>query len=108
MRDVKYDKIMETDKWAQEIPYIKFPMDWKIQITPPFAGATVRFRVMKGNAWASIYLDCYNNLGCEDEPYWEVYPIGGDVQRCALKDIERLLELISISIDEQYISEESI
>lgn len=96
----EYSKQMEHKKWRQEIPYIQFPTDWKVQVTPPFGGAVVRFRVRKNNAEVSIYLDCYNNLGCCDEPYWEVFPYDRDCFRCSMLDIESLLNAITESISE--------
>ena len=102
----KYSQIMEHSKWKKEIPYIQFPTDWKVQISPPFAGAVVRFRVKKDNAEVSIYLDCYDRLGCYGEPYWEVYPHQGDVYRCDMVDTESLLKAILESILEQNSSTE--
>ncbi len=97
----KYDQMMEHMKWAQEIPYISFPSDWEVQVTPPFLGALVRFRVKKGKAEVSIYLDCYGNLNYSSSPYWEVYPYGGEVFRCRMLEKEMLLEAIGKSISEQ-------
>jgi hypothetical protein len=98
---LKYEEIMEHMKWAQEIPYISFPSDWEVKITPPRVGAVVRFRVKKGDAEVSIYLDCYDNLGCVGYPYWEVYPYEEDVFRCDMLDTESLLRAIGESISGQ-------
>lgn len=100
---ISYDQEMETDKWRVKIPAISFPSDWQIQIIPPFGGAVVRFRVIKGDAEISIYLDCYDRLGCCGAPYWEIYPYHGDTYRCGIDDIKELLEAITVSIDEQNI-----
>ncbi len=85
--------------WQDEIkhiPPISFPTDWKIQIIPAFGDAVVRFRVLLPNGEEkSIYLDSRDSLGCYGEPYWEVYPVGGDVGRCDRADTVRLLELIA-------------
>lgn len=97
----EYEQQMEHRKWAKEIPYIQFPADWKVQITPPFAGAVVRFRVQKDDMEVSIYLDCYDRLGCYGSPYWEVYPHEGDVFRCDMSDTEILLNAITQSLSEQ-------
>jgi hypothetical protein len=91
---------LEHSKWQKEIPYIQFPADWQVQISPPFAGAVVRFRVKKDKAEVSIYLDCYDRLGCYGSPYWEVYPYKGDVGRCGIDEIDTLLSLISTSLEE--------
>ena len=98
---LKYDKIMENNKWAQEIPYISFPSEWEVKITPPSVGSVVRFRVQKGDAKVSVYLDCYDNLGSVGFPYWEVYPYEGCNFRCAMLDTESLLKAIGESISEQ-------
>ena len=98
---LKYDKIMENNKWSQEIPYISFPSDWEVKITPPSVGAVVRFRVQKGDAKVSVYLDCYDNLGYVGYPYWEVYPYEEDVFRCDMLDTESLLRAIGESISGQ-------
>jgi hypothetical protein len=97
----EYEEMMEHRKWMKEIPYIQFPADWKVQITPPFAGAVVRFRVQKNDAEVSIYLDCYDRLGCYGSPYWEVYPHEGDVFRCDMSDTESLLNAITHSLSER-------
>lgn len=97
MLPYKYDEVMESRKWMQEIPYIKFPEHWKVKITPPYAGAVIRFRVIvdEKNEDVSIYLDCYDRLGYFGEPYWEVYPYKNDVGRCAMSDIATLIEMIA-------------
>ena len=100
MLPFEYDVLMETYKWSREIPYIKFPSDWEIKISPPFGGATVRFRVRKGDAEISIYLDCYDRLGSMGVPYWEIYPNAeGEPSRFNLNDVDDLLKAIQESID---------
>ena len=103
----RYSQIMEHSKWQKEIPYIQFPTDWQVQISPPFAGAVVRFIVKKDKAEVSIYLDCYDNLGCYDAPYWEVYPHNAELYRCDMSDTENLLNAIKLSIIEQNSSSEN-
>lgn len=95
----KYSEQMEHSKWIKEIPYINFPSNWQVQVSPPFAGAVVRFRVKCGNAEISIYLDCYDKLGIFGEPYWEIYPHEHDVYRCAMADVDDLLKNIQHAID---------
>lgn len=95
------ERIMEYNKWCGEIPYIKFPTDWEVQIIPPFAGAVARFKIRKGDASVSIYLDCYDRLGCYGQPYWEVYPHHDDVFRCDMADTDSLLKAITESIEQQ-------
>lgn len=96
----KYEKQMEHQKWTEEIPYLNFPPDWQVKITPPFAGAVVRFRILSKGVMISIYLDCYDNLGnMGGKPYWEIYPYNGDVYRCLLNETEDLLKNIQYAID---------
>jgi hypothetical protein len=97
----KYDELQDHRKWMGEIPFFSFPPEWEVQITPPFGGAVVRFRVKLGVAHVSVYLDCYDHLGCYGEPYWEVYPHEGDVYRCDMGNIDELLSAIKHSIKEQ-------
>lgn len=97
----EYEQQMEHRKWAKEIPCIQFPADWKVQITPPFGGAVVRFRVQKDDMEVSIFLDCYDRLGCYGSPYWEVYPHEEDVFRCDMSDTESLLNAITHFLSEQ-------
>ncbi|MCK5604480.1 hypothetical protein KAR91_21500 [Candidatus Pacearchaeota archaeon] len=94
---------LEYRKWANEIPSINFPEKWLVKIIPPFARAIVRFRIAHKDTGGdvSIYLDCYDHLGYFGEPYWEVYPHDGDVARCAMKDIDELLKLITESLEER-------
>lgn len=91
-----HDKWLE---WSFKIPFIQFPSDWKIRITPPFGGAVARFRVwipgMPDAENVSIYLDCFDRLGCYGKPYWEVHPYKGDCGRCDMADIPELLRMIA-------------
>ncbi len=97
----RYEALMQHDKWLKEIPKISFPSEWQVQISPPFAGAVVRFRVFCGKAEVSIYLDCYDRIGHYGQPYWEVYPYDEDIFRCEMNDTESLLKAIATSIREQ-------
>lgn len=97
----EYSEKMEHDKWQLEIPYIRFRPEWDVQICPPFSGAMVRFRVKYKKAEVSIYLDCYDALGCVGVPYWEVYPIDNDVDRIEMRNIDMLLKSIARSIKQQ-------
>jgi len=99
-------KIEDEQQWREEIeviPFIQFPSDWKIQITPPFGDAVIRFRVkLPSGKEKSVYLDHRNSLGIygDIEPYWEVYPYQGDTARCGRAEIEKLLEYIGDESDE--------
>lgn len=94
----KYDQIMESQKWRNEIPYLQFPIDYKVKIIPPFGGAVVRFLIEKNGKKVSVYLDCYNKLGCYGEPYWEIYPHEEDVFRCDMNDTDSLMKAIEQSL----------
>ena len=95
------ETIMQYDKWVKEIPFIKFDNDWEVKVIPPFGAAVARFQIQKGEAFVSVYLDCYNFLGIFGKPYWEVYPYEGDVYRCEMNNTEELLKAIRESIAEQ-------
>lgn len=95
-----YDKKMECRKWAQEIPYLKFPSEWMVKIIPPFGGASARFMVKLGEKEVSIYLDCYSNLGnIGGDPYWEIYPnIEDDNERFLLGEENLMMVAISLAL----------
>lgn len=91
----KIEELFEWRKWTKEIPFIKFPASWSIKPMPPFGGAVARFRVMRGeDGPVSIYLDCYEQIGSYEEPYWEVCPFDGDVGRCPMADTKELVRMI--------------
>jgi hypothetical protein len=93
----KYDEIMESRKWMNEIPDLSFPKSWKIRMLPPFGGAVVRFAVIKPSGKRiSVYLDCYDNLGFMGHPYWEMYPGVSDdgPDRFLMNDTEDLLKAL--------------
>jgi hypothetical protein len=92
----RYD-VEESERWHDwiaKIPAIQFDAGWLVRVIPPFTGAMVRFQVKSGDKTASVYLDVYERLGSFGAPYWEVYPIDGDVERCAMDDVAELLTLI--------------
>lgn len=97
-RHQRYE-IEDAEKWLDIIPsfpFIAFPAEWSVQIIPPFGGATARFKVrIPGEAHpVSVYADHYDVLGYWGSPYWEVYPVRGDVGRCDLVDVPELLRMI--------------
>jgi hypothetical protein len=98
------EEVFEWRKWANKIPYMTFPPHWKVKIVPPFAAAMIRFWVTKGDMpddhGISVYLDCYETLGCWDrEPYWEIYPHDGDTFRCDMADVDKLFVAIEEAMD---------
>ncbi len=94
-----YDTVMNVNKWMKEIPPIRFDSRWEVQIIPPAGGATIRFRVLFNGKQVSVYLDCYQSLGMNPKPYWELYPIGGDTARFDMNDVEGLLKAIHQELD---------
>jgi len=95
----KMSKAFEWDKWIKEIPSISLKSGWKIKVVPPFGGAIVRFSIIKGKAHVSVYLDCYNQIGYMNEPYWEIYPDGyGDCKRFLMNEVDELTNGIHNSI----------
>lgn len=102
--------IEHTEKWRDWVtkaPYFNFPKSWSVQITPPFAGVMLRFRIKKNKAEISVYMDTNNSLGyyTDDKgnpvPYWEIYPYDGDTFRCGVDEIDLLMKAITKSIKQQ-------
>lgn len=98
------EKAFEWHKWMNEMPFLQFPAHWFVKATPPFNTGVIRYRVrtngMNPDESVSIYLDCYDRAGCVGEPYWEVYPIGGDCERCMMNDTAELLSIIGRAVVE--------
>lgn len=109
LTSAKYHDLFESSKWIELIPAFNLKPDWLIQITPPVTGAIIRFRISKEgfrhNQDISVYLDCYDVLGIFGSPYWEAYPVNGDVWRCAMDDVDGLMEGIERGL--QQIEEEN-
>lgn len=111
MNDTATDlyRISVKRRWGErleEVPYLSFPSDWLVRVSPPFGSVDARFQVMKGAAKVSVYLDMYSSSGYYGpldslEPYWEVYPHDGDIFRCAMSDASGLIQAIQESITEQ-------
>ena len=99
----RIEKAMEYDRWYVEIPYIRFPAAWEVQIIPPFRGAVVRFKVRNARGREiSVYLDCYDTLGCYGSPYWEIFPAAdNDIARYAMNDIDGLLKGLKAAMRRQ-------
>lgn len=88
-------------EWTNLIPSISFPSDWQIKVVPPFGGTMARFFVNKEGAGTSVFLDVFSRLGANPEPYWEVYPVEGDIERVPMEDTDKLLKVIEQSLNEQ-------
>jgi len=95
MLSAQMEKEFEWTKWANEIPFIKWPANWEVKAIPPFCGAIIRYWIMTPRGNISVYLDCYDVLGYFGEPHWEVYPDSEDNNaRFAMNDVEGLLKCI--------------
>lgn len=102
-RDVlwKAEAELEVNKWSEKIPFIQFPSSWFVKPIYPFAGAMTRFLVSEDEVKdVSVYLDCHNNLGYADGPYWEVYPVDDGTARCKMEDVESLLKFIQQGLEQ--------
>ena len=90
----------EYTRWCSEIPHIQFPAAWEVQVIPPYYGAVVRFRVRnKRGKEISVYLDCYDALGCYGSPYWEIFPAAdNDIARYPMGDTAGLLKGLKASM----------
>ena len=100
---IKRLEVEQEDKWQEwidKIPFIQFPKGWQVQIIPPFGGAMARFRVKKGEDYISVYLDVYDQLGFVGQPYWEVYPVNGNTERCYMEDTQGLIKIITKALKE--------
>ena len=98
MGSAKLGRAMDWQEWAGKIPFLQFPSHWKVKAVPPFHGAMIRYHIrtdkMPEKEFVSIYLDCHDALGVMGEPYWEVYPVRGDTERCFLNQTGKLLQSI--------------
>lgn len=96
MLSVQMGKEFEWMKWANEIPFIKWPTEWEVKAIPPFAGAVIRYWINTPRGKISVYLDCYDVLGYYGKPHWEVYPDrNGDNSRFDMDDVDGLLKCIA-------------
>src|SRR4030065_481704 len=84
----------EWREWRKKIPFLTFPQGIELKVIPPFAGAIARFIARSNGKEVSVYLDCYDKLGCVGSPYWEVYPYDGDTYRCGMNETNELITAI--------------
>ena len=101
LKVLEAERIMEYDKWVKEIPFISFDSNWQVKVIPPFCLAVCRFQIKKGDAFVSVYLDCYDNIGIFGAPYWEIYPYDDDVYRVEMNNVDELMLRITESINQQ-------
>lgn len=92
------------EKYARELPFIKWPSGWLVKAIPPFGGALVRYIIKDNrtpkNEFVSVYFDAYDRLGYVGQPYWEVFPYEDDTFRCYMNEIDKLMKAIQISLNE--------
>lgn len=94
-------------EWVDKIPWLPFPADWEVKMIPPNVGTVVRFWVRRRGCKerVSVYLDCYEALGCfgkpgSNTPYWEIYPnCKNDNERFAMDDVDGLMSALEKAID---------
>lgn len=88
----------EKEDWrgmCRVIPPIQFPAHWIIKLMMPFGGACARFMASLDNEnWISVYFDAFDRLGFVGRPYWEIYPIEGDIERFIVGEEDQLLKKI--------------
>ena len=85
--------------WIEHMPALRFDSEWEVKIIPPFAGALARFLVKNihyPNNQVSVYFDSLNRLGIygtvdNPEPYFELYPYGGDVKRYGIDETDEMM-----------------
>lgn len=86
----EYDRLQETRKWMQELPYLHFKKEWNVRIIPPFGGAIIRFCIDYNGKHVSVYFDGYDELGFVREPYFEFYN-GEECYRYLMNESEEMM-----------------
>jgi hypothetical protein len=95
-----YEMSKRQREWMNRMPPMPFQADWDVRAIPPFGGAMVRYKIAKGKATVSVYMDAYDELGSMGEPYWEIYPSkDGETDRFLLAETEELIAAIGASLD---------
>jgi hypothetical protein len=86
-------KFEEQEKWRERrTPPVHFPSTWPVQILMPFGKAVARFSVTNDfGVTISVYYDDSDALGYMQAPYWEIYPVGGQLSAADEKDTQRFL-----------------
>jgi hypothetical protein len=81
------------ERWRDtDIPSLEFPAGWQVKLLPPFGGAKARFYATNAHgAKISVYFDDCDALGCVGSPYWEAYPVGGNLTVADEEDVTRFL-----------------
>jgi hypothetical protein len=99
---IKRLRVEKEQDWVasnNNVPILTIPEGVKIQILMPTNNATVRFfAFLPDGTRKSIYWDDKGALAAMDKPYWEVYPVNGDVSRHYADDEDGLWEAIKAPI----------
>ena len=102
-RRLEMEAVEDWHSWRAKIPSLNFKESWAVKIIPPFAGAMARFIVENPETkrMVSVYLDCFDRLGVEEGPYWEMYLLGrdSDLFRFKMEDTDSLMKTISSTLD---------
>lgn len=91
---IAWQNAFAIERWAHEMPRLKFPSHWIVQVIPPFGGAIVRFVIYYKKRSVSVYFDAFDQLGCFGETHWDAYPIDGDNVRWPMKDWPKMFRAI--------------
>jgi hypothetical protein len=97
---VQRAQVERAEDWrglTERVPFFQLPPGYAIAVIPPFHGAVARFHIRRPDGVVkSIYLDAFQRLGFwpDGGPYWEVYPVDGDVGRCHIYDTDMLLRYL--------------
>lgn len=88
----------EWVKWATQIPFVSFPKEWEVNLSPPIQTGVVGFIVRlkaKQDTAVFVNLHCYELDDHMEEPYWEIeHPNMETVYQCDMKDGEGLIKNI--------------
>ena len=80
-------------------PFISFPDEWKVAMSAPFGGATMRFSVVdKNDNHISVYVDHFAALGITEHPHYEIYD-GADTLRIPIENVDELIKEMKYRFD---------
>lgn len=95
---IKWEKEIAARAIADRPVFFTLPVGFEIAIIPPFSGATGRFLIRKTGGgdtdFISVLIDHHNMLGYFGQPYFEAYPIAGDIQRWPLNQSEEMIAAV--------------
>ncbi len=94
---IKWENEIAAVAIAERPVFFTLPVGFEIAIIPPFSGATGRFLIRKtggGDDYISVFIDHHDMLGYFGEPYFEAWPIAGDIQRWPLNQSEEMIAAV--------------